>query len=308
MEREAKFELTGFGDEISPELSEQLDTLSNEGVSYLELRGIWGKNVLDLEEADVERAREQLKSRGMAVSAIASPIGKVPLDADFDEHFARFQRALKMARAFETRYVRIFSFYPPENEARVAGQGPVPHRSPHGGQPTAGHETLSRANHGTEDERYRDEVVRRLSLMAQLAYDAGVVLLHENDEELFGETPERGLEIMKAVASSALRTAFDPGNYVQIGVRPLDQAYPLLADYVEYVHIKDAVLSDGTMRLPGKGDGQIPELLAALKARGYRGFLSLEPHLTADGKMSGFSGPVLFAEAIRALKELIAVS
>ena len=271
MEREAKFELTGFGDEISPELSEQLDLLSSEGVRCLELRGIWGKNILDLDRGDVERARQELRSRGMAVSAIASPIGNVPVDADFEEHLSSFQRALEMAQAFETSYVRIFSFYPPKGE----------------------------------EERYRDEVVRRLSVLAHRAEDAGVVLLHENDEELFGETPERDPEIMQAVASPALRTAFDPGNYVQIGVKPFDQAYPLLADYVEYVHIKDAVLSDGTMRLPGQGDGQIPELLAALKARGYRGFLSLEPHLTADGKMSGFSGPVLFAEAIRSLNKLL---
>ena len=271
MEQEANFELTGFGDEISPELTEQLDILSTEGVRYLELRGIWGKNVLDLDEADVQLAREHLHSRGMAVSAIASPIGKVPVDADFEEHLSRFQRALEMARAFATRYIRVFSFYPPKGE----------------------------------EERHRDEVVRRLSTMARRAEDAGIILLHENDEELFGETPEHGLEIMKAVASPALRTAFDPGNYVQIGLKPFDQAYPLLADYVEYVHIKDAVLSDGTMRLAGNGDGQIPELLAALKARGYRGFLSLEPHLSADGKMSGFSGPVLFAEAIRSLKKLL---
>lgn len=273
MEQEAEFELTGFGDEISPELTEQLDTLSSEGVRYLELRAIWDKNILDLDATDVERAREQLKSRRMAVSAIASPVGKVPVDATFTDQLTRLERALQMARAFSSRYVRIFSFYTPRGE----------------------------------EDRYRDEVVRRLFVMAQRAEDAGIILLHENDEELFGETPERGLEIMKAVASPALRTAFDPGNYVQIGVRPFDQAYPLLADYVEYVHIKDAVLSDGTMRLPGQGDGQIPELLAALKARGYRGFLSMEPHLTADGRMSGFSGPVLFTEAIRSLKKLIAI-
>ncbi len=272
MDRRARFELTGFGDEISPELSEQLSTLTAEGVRYLELRGIWNKNVLDLDEADVERAREQLAAHGVAVSAIASPIGKVPVDIDFEGYLPRFERALEMARSFGSRYVRVFSFYPPRGE----------------------------------EERCREEIIRRLSVIARRAQEVGVVLLLENDQELFGDTPRRCLEIVRDVDSPALRIAFDPANYVWVGVKPFDDAYPLLADYVEYVHIKDALRSSGATCLPGQGDGQIPQLLAALRARGYQGFLSLEPHLTAAGRSSGFSGPGLFADAIRALNRLLA--
>ena len=54
------FTLTGFGDEISPNLDEQLDLLQSEGISYLDLRGVWGKNVLDLSDAEAARVRNEM--------------------------------------------------------------------------------------------------------------------------------------------------------------------------------------------------------------------------------------------------------
>lgn len=265
------FLLTGFGDEISSDLAEQLDTLLAEDIHYLELRSIWDKNVLDLHPCEVDRAIDTLKSRGIAVSAIASPIGKVPIETNFDECLQRFERALEMARVFETRFVRIFSFYPP------------------GGDPA----------------RCRDEVIRRLSIFAERAEAAGVVLLHENDREIYGESPDRCAEIIHGVNSPALRLVFDPANFVQAGFRPMAEAYSLLRDYVAYVHIKDAVLSDATIRLPGQGDGGIAQLLTALRNRGYHGFLSLEPHQVVAGRSFGFSGPGPFRDAARALKEIL---
>ena len=55
----------------------------------------------------------------------------------------------------------------------------------------------------------------------------------------------------------------------------------------------------------GEGDGQVPQLLRALRERGYRGFLTLEPHLVTAGASSGFSGPDGMRTAIRALRNLI---
>lgn len=265
------FLLTGFGDEISPDLAEQLDTLLAEDIHHLELRSVWDRNVLDLNPGEVDRALTILESRGVAVSAIASPIGKVPIESDFGEQLKRFERALEMAHLFGSHYVRIFSFYPPEREPAQC----------------------------------RDEVVRRLSLFAERAEAAGIVLLHENDREIYGESPTRCAEIICGVNSPALRLVFDPANFVQAGVKPMEDAYPLLRDYIAYVHIKDAVFSDSTIRLPGQGDGDIALLLRSLRDRGYQGFLSLEPHQVIAGRSSGFSGPGPFKEAVRALKEIL---
>ena len=83
-------------------------------------------------------------------------------------------------------------------------------------------------------------------------------------------------------------------------------AWPLLADYTTHVHIKDAVFADGSVRPAGEGDGAVGELLAALVARGYQGFLTLEPHLQIAGPAGGFSGAEGMRVAVRALRELLA--
>lgn len=56
----------------------------------------------------------------------------------------------------------------------------------------------------------------------------------------------------------------------------------------------------------GAGEGHVRELLSALRDRGYRGFLPLEPHLTIAGHSSGFSGPDGMAMAVEALRGLMA--
>jgi sugar phosphate isomerase/epimerase len=98
---------------------------------------------------------------------------------------------------------------------------------------------------------------------------------------------------------------FDPANFVMCGVRPFTEGYELLKDYIEYVHIKDGLMSEQRVVPAGQGDGEVRELLMALKARGFDGFLSLEPHLSNAGQFGGFSGPDLFGVAVRALRELL---
>ena len=72
--------LSGFADEIGPDLGLQIETLRSAGLRYLELRGIWGKNVLDLSAKERHDAKAQLSGAGIGVSAIGSPIGKVAVD------------------------------------------------------------------------------------------------------------------------------------------------------------------------------------------------------------------------------------
>ena len=71
--------LSGFADEISPDLGTQLDTLESLGIRYLELRAVWDKNVLDLSDKQIDQVKSELDRRGIGVSAIGSPIGKVAI-------------------------------------------------------------------------------------------------------------------------------------------------------------------------------------------------------------------------------------
>jgi len=265
--------LTGFADEVSPELDEQLDTLAQESISHMELRSVWNTNVLDLMDEELERVKSVAAQRGIGISSIGSPIGKVPVTDPFEPHLQRFRRALQAAHVMEAPYVRVFSFFIPEEQ---------------------------------EPARYREEVIGRLGTLAGEAEESGVTLLHENEKEIYGDVPSRCVDILAGVGSPALRAAWDAANFVQCGINhPYTEGYVPLRPYLEYVHVKDALSGSGKVVPAGEGDGQLPETLSALHASGFDGFFSLEPHLASSGPYSGFSGPELFRKAAGVFKELL---
>lgn len=266
----ATFVLSAFGDEIADDLATQLDVLAEEGVMNLELRSAWGKNVLDLSQDELLQARDLLITRGFGVSAIGSPIGKSHIEQPREYETERMQRAIVAARMLGTKRIRVFSFF--------CGENP---------------------------DQHRDEVIARMRLLADQAAEADMVLVHENEKDIYGDIATRCHDILTSVGSPALHAAFDPANFVQCGVRPMQEAWPLLADYSTHIHIKDAVFADKSVRPAGEGDGDIPELLVALNARGYEGFLTLEPHLKIAGPSGGFSGEEGMRVAIRALRKLL---
>ena len=108
--------LSAFADEISADLNEQIEVIRSENIHFIDLRGVWDTNVLDLTDQQVTEIKQTLDTQGIGVSAIASPIGKIPIDAPFDEHLQRFRRAIALAQFFHTPFIRIFSFYPPVAE------------------------------------------------------------------------------------------------------------------------------------------------------------------------------------------------
>jgi sugar phosphate isomerase/epimerase len=267
------FVLTGFADEIDADLATQLDVLESLGVDYLDLRSVWGTNVLELDPDELAAVERELDDRGMAVSAIGSPIGKIDVTDPFDPHLDRFETALDRAARFDADYVRLFSYWIPDDEDPGA---------------------------------YRTEVMRRMQRKADLAEDAGVTLLHENEKDIYGDTPGRVRDIVTTVDSPRLRTIFDPANYLEVGVDPYPDALCQTVEFVEYLHVKDAVKGQrGEIRAAGEGDGQIPETLSALAARGFSGFASLEPHLAEADETGGFSGPEAFEYAADSLRECL---
>ena len=266
---DGQFIVSGFADEISADLDEQLDVLESLGIAHLDLRGVEQTNVLDLSADQIERISTELDRRGIGVTSIGSPIGKIPIEDPFDPHFRRFETAVERAEQFGTRYIRLFSYYMPD------GDDPADHR---------------------------DEVLRRMNRKAERAEEAGVVLLHENEKDIYGDTPERCLDLLQAVDSEHFRAIFDPANFLEIGVRPYPEALLLLIEHVEQLHIKDAKFGErGEITPAGEGDGDITNTLEVLKKRGFRGAASLEPHLMEAGSKGGFSGPEAYRVAAEAL-------
>ncbi|QCB95703.1 sugar phosphate isomerase/epimerase [Arthrobacter sp. PAMC25564] len=269
----AVWPLSGFGDEVDPDPAVQAAVLLALGASHIEVRSAWGTNVSELEPEQVAMLKAILDDKGLKVSAVASPIGKVDVGLPVEHEVERLRQIISVARALDTTYIRIFSFY------RGVGQSP---------------------------EDIREDVLIRMRALAAEAAQAGVVLLHENEKGIYGDTPERVLDIMESVDSPALRIAWDNANFVQVGVKPYTDGYAMLRPYLEYFQVKDAIMASGEVVPAGEGDGELDATIAALKADGFAGFASLEPHLASAHELGGFSGPVAFGAAARAFAGLAA--
>lgn len=267
--------LSAFADEIGPDPKLQLDTLEKNGLRFLELRGAWDTNVMKLTDGQCRDLKKMFDDRGFGVACIASPIGKVKIDDDYDRHFDDFRHAVDLADFFGARYIRIFSYYPPDG-------------------------------HSIAD--YRGEVLRRLRQKCDYVANRGITLVLENESKIFGDLPERCLYLLALLPADRLTGAFDPANFVHTGVQDVYETCWLpLRPYTGYFHIKDMKYGIGDRAFPaGQGDGQIERILRDAVADRYDGFLALEPHLGTAGQFSGHTGPDLFGVATQALREIAA--
>ena len=243
--------LTGFADEIAASLDTQMQVLEKLHMNHIEMRGVDGRNFVEYSEAEAREIRKRLEDRGFALSAVGSPIGKIGIADDFAPHMELFKHTVELAHIMNTPNIRMFSFYVPRENAASC----------------------------------KEQVLERLGQFVDYAAASGVVLLHENEKGIYGEMAEGCLDILKQFAGEHFKAVFDFANFVQAGQDTLE-AYELLKPYISYIHVKDALLKDGSVVPAGYGDGNVKEILRRLKADGYRGYLSLEPHLS---EFTGFS-------------------
>ena len=278
----AKFLLSAFADEASKTLDGQIAALQRNNMKYIEIRNVDGKGILDCTDEELAAIHSKLEAAGIGVSAIGSPIGKIKITDPFEPHIEAFRRALNAAKVLGTKNIRMFSFFIPEGE---------------------------------DAAKYKDEVFRRLEVLVEMAEKEGILCCHENEKEIYGDIDTRSIEICKHFAGR-MKGIFDPANYVQCGMHPaefFDEIYP----YLEYMHIKDAMLEDGAVVPSGKGDGHVPELVAKFaKAEGER-FLTVQPHLKVFDGLQNLQGEELkhrysyassdeaFDAAVAAIKEIL---
>ncbi len=126
-------------------------------------------------------------------------------------------------------------------------------------------------------------VIESLAEAAEKAARAGFTLLMENGAGSWADTGAASRAIVEAVGSEALRLTWDPANVVHGGFAedPVREGYPLVGPYVGNVHVKDAICQGGKGQWVMLGDGRLDWAgqIAALRADGYEGFLTVEPHL-----------------------------
>ena len=278
--------LSVFGDEVESEFTSQIDAAVDQGIGNIEVRTAAGINVTELSSETLTAMKKELDSRSLGVSAIGSPVGKAAVTGDFEIEKQRLRACADAARIFGTDLIRVFSYFVPNGDY-------------------TGH---------------RDEILRRMSTLAKLAEELDVTLVHENESYVYGDTPERCVDLIESVGSERLTVCFDPANFYQVGVLPFTEAWPMLRKYVTHFHVKDAVKVDRTgiepyptrapedrlmasVRPAGVGDAELAPLIAALAEDNYSGYLTLEPHLR--WYMPEATGPECLAEAHRSVRTLI---
>lgn len=274
------FQIAAFADEADKMLKGQIEAMKKNGIHLLEARGIDGVNISDLSLEKAREVRAMLDDADIQVWSIGSPIGKVDVNNDFNVHLDKFMHTLDVARILGAKRLRMFSFY-------------------HEGTPV--NDTLLK------------RVLVRLNMLLEKSAGSGVVLCHENEKGIYGDTAARCLEIHRQLPQ--MKAVFDPANFIQCGQNVLE-AWEMLHPYVEYLHIKD-VKADGTLVPAGMGMGNVPELIRRYGAQGGS-VMTLEPHLAVfdglkeleqdDASMQGMvyaSNTEAFDAAANALQQLI---
>ena len=265
------FRVAVINDEITQDFGRACEIASHDfGMDWIELRGMWNKNLLKLDAKEIEEARRILEKYRLRVTDIASPLFKVDwpgapqskfspkrdqfgANFTFEQQDEVLERSIELAKAFQTDRVRCFDFW------RLEDQSP-----------------------------YRAAINQKLLDAADKAGKKGVILVLENEGACNTATGAEAAKVLQAVQSSYLMLNWDPGNAATLGETPYPDGYQLLPkDRIGHCHCKDAskkVDGSGYHWEPmGKGIIDWVGQFRAFKRDGYRYAVSLETHWRGAG-------------------------
>jgi len=251
--------LTGFTDEAGRDLATQIRAAKELGWNALSARAIDGVNLHELPQARFEEVADELDAAGVAVPEFGSIIanwGK-KISSDFDITLAEIDRAIPRMQRLRTPLIRIMSY----------------------------------AQEPWGEDQQEQERFRRLRIIVQKFADAGLTAAHENCMNWGGFSSDHTLRLLEEIPG--LKLIFDTGNPLFQRDRSKPEPAPwqdawefwtAVRDHVVHIHIKDCISppADGVepiYTMPGEGQARIPEILADAKARGYDGWLAIEPHI-----------------------------
>jgi len=227
--------LCAFSDEAAKDLDGQIAALKRNNIALTELRSIGDKNVADLTEAEAKECARVLSENAISVWAIGSPLGKVEVTVNIEEYLKKVEHVCRLATIFGTKRIRIFSFFKSYDE--------------------------------------RELVVENLKKMCAVAERHGLILCHENEKEIYGDTVERVVDILTSVPM--LKSVYDPANFLQVG-EDAKKSLDALHATADYFHIKDVITETDELVPAGCGDGRIEELVRRINDDKV---ITVEPHL-----------------------------
>lgn len=260
---EPQIPIASITDEFSPTLSEAIPALLEIGMKAAELRVIDGKNIMDLSEDELKKTKDALDAAGLQVVSIASPLLKCVLpnapDVDlrfghdafaskhsFDDQPRLTERAFRIAKFFGAKIVRVFSYW-----------------------------------RTVRPELCLERIVEALSELAVLGESEGVVIGLENEHACNIGTASEAAQLLSFIPNLNLALVWDPANALVAGEDPFPGGYSLLPKHrIAHVHAKDCHMeSDQPVWGPlGTRSVRWKDQMAALRADGYKGYVSLETH------------------------------
>lgn len=265
------FRVSVINDEITQDFGRACEIASQEfGMDWIELRGMWNKNIVSLDAKEIEEARRILEKNELRVTDIASPLFKVDwpgaprsksspngpqfhADFTFKQQEEVLERCIELAKAFHTDRVRCFDFW------RLDDQAP-----------------------------YRAAINDKLLDAATKAGKKDIILVFENESACNTGTGAEAAEVLKAVESPYLMLNWDAGNAATLGEKPYPDGYNLLPkERIGHCHCKDAVrTADGRgyeWAAMGRGIIDWVGQFTALQRDGYHFAVSLETHWRGAG-------------------------
>jgi sugar phosphate isomerase/epimerase len=264
-----KIPIAAITDEFSADLAAALDAMVEIGMTGAELRVIWDKNILNLDDEELARARDLIQARNLKVISIASPLLKcvLPGAPDVDTRFQHdvfaskhtfedqprlAERAFAIAKFFGAEVVRVFSYW-----------------------------------RTVQPERCFEDIVKALDTLARNAAPEKLVIGLENEHACNIATATETRKVLDALPNANLKVVWDPANCLVSGEEPFPAGFAKLpAGRIVHVHAKDCHMEDhkavwgplGTRSIDWKGQ------MAALRAAGYPGYVSLETHWPGPGE------------------------
>jgi L-ribulose-5-phosphate 3-epimerase len=292
--RKTPFRLAVINDEVSEDFDHACHVIAVDfGLQWIELRGMWGKNILDLDAKEVAESRRILEKYKLRVTDIASPLFKTdwpgapisPNSPHHDQFGAAFtfkqqdqvlERCIELTKAFSTERVRCFDFWRLED--------PAP---------------------------YRKDMNEKLREAAGICAKHNVILMLENEMACNTATGPEAARVLASIPDKNFMLNWDAANAAAAGGTPFPNGYEQLPKHrIAHCHCKDVIRHpDGKFEWEPVGGGMVNWLgqIKALLGQHYQHGFSLETHWRGAGTAEA-STRVSFAGMLKVLKEAGAVS
>lgn len=268
------FEIGFISDMVSMDFEEALKSTKAMGINYLEIHALWGKNVEELTNDEVNKVKKLLDKFEIKVSIISSTLFiQCPLfgdetefdefddyfltyHGDFDAHIHALERCIAMCDSFKTRKIRIFGF---------------------------------RKKKDIEQENAVSMVSEKLNRPLNIAETHGVELVLENCPHTYIQSGSSSAQVIDQLGSKYIRSLWDPGNAFRRGFQPFPDDYNGVKKYISHMHAKDYVPSGKELAVPfGEGTINYKGILMSLINDKFEGVFSLEPeYISKEGGRIG---------------------